>query len=149
MRLLLVAIFAALLPASANAAPALPVSLLTINTANGPAKFIVEVAADPATQERGLMYRRGMAPNAGMLFDFHQPAYVSFWMKNTILPLDMIFIRPDGTISTIAANAKPYSLDLIRSAEAVRAVLEINAGRAAALGIEPGERVRHAIFGGR
>jgi len=144
MRLLLTAIVALLLPTCAIAAP--PTSPLTILTANGPAKFTVELADDPATQERGLMYRRSMAPNAGMLFDFHQPAYVSFWMKNTILPLDMIFIRPDGTISTIAANAKPYSLNLIRSAEAVRAVLEINAGRAAALGIEPGERVRHAIF---
>jgi uncharacterized membrane protein (UPF0127 family) len=129
-------------------AAALPVSNLTIDTKKGPAIFTVELAADPATQERGLMFRKNMAPDAGMLFDFHQPSNVTFWMKNTILPLDMVFIRADGTVSTVAANAKPYSLTLIPSAEPIRAVLEINAGRAAALGIEPGERVHNAIFAG-
>lgn len=147
MRCFFAALIAAFFCASAQAA-ALPHSTLSIATRHGVAVFHVEVADDQATQERGLMYRRHMAPNAGMLFDFHQPAYVTFWMKNTLLPLDMIFIRPDGTISTIAANAKPESLDQIKSAEAVRAVLEINGGRAAALGIEPGQQVKSAIFPG-
>lgn len=150
MRFMFFAVMLAFAPLVARAADYhLPVSTLRIATPDGPAIFKVEVASDQASQEQGLMYRRHMARNAGMLFDFHTPSYVSFWMKNTVLPLDMIFIRQDGTISTVAADAKPYSLDLIKSAEAVRAVLEVNAGRAAALGIAPGQRVSGAIFGPR
>lgn len=134
--------------AAASAAPsALPTSSLIVDTDHGPVTIKVEVAGDPASQERGLMYRTTMAPNAGMLFDFHQPRYVTFWMKNTVLSLDIIFIRRDGSISSIAPNAVPYSETSIPSAEPVRAVLELNGGRAAALGIEPDRRVRHAIFG--
>ncbi|MDE2350862.1 MAG: DUF192 domain-containing protein [Alphaproteobacteria bacterium] len=125
----------------------LPRSALVIDTSHGPVRFTVELAADTRAQELGLMYRRHMAADAGMLFDFHRPQPVTFWMKNTILPLDMIFIRDDGTISTVRADAVPYSEALIPSAEPVRAVLEINGGQAAALGIAPGERVHHAIFG--
>ena len=127
--------------------PQLPVSPLSIDTARGPAHFRVELASSPQEQETGLMFRKSLAANAGMLFDFHRPAPVSFWMKNTILPLDLIFIREDATISTITADAVPYSTTAILSAEPVRAVLEINAGRAQALGIEPGARVHQAIFG--
>ena len=145
MRRAVLAFIAALFCAGAMAAP-LPRGTVSIATKHGPAVFEVEIAADQVSQERGLMYRSSMAPNAGMLFDFHEPSYVSFWMKNTKLPLDMIFIRPDGTIADIAANARPYSTRLIKSPEAVRAVLEINGGRAAALGIEPGAR---AIFTAR
>lgn len=126
--------------------PTLPMQTIVIDSDHGPAKFLVEVAADSATQERGLMFRKTMAPNAGMLFDFRQLVMTTFWMKNTILPLDMLFIRPDGSISSIAANTTPYSTQPIPSAEPVRAVLEINGGRAAQLGIEPGERVHAAIF---
>jgi uncharacterized membrane protein (UPF0127 family) len=104
------------------------------------------MASDNASQEKGLMFRKTMAPNAGMLFDFHKPQPVTFWMKNTILPLDIIFIRDDGTISSIAGNAVPYSEAPIPSSEPVRAVLELNAGRAKALGIEPGDKVHAAIF---
>lgn len=134
--------------ASVTAGPAkpLPRTSLTINTAQGLVRFLVEVAADSSSQERGLMYRKSLAPNAGMLFDFHQPQPVTFWMRNTIIPLDMLFIRANGTISTIHANAVPYSETPIPSAEPVRAVLEINGGRAKALGIEPGDRVQGAIF---
>ncbi len=124
----------------------LPVTTLTIETAHGPHKFRVEIAADQPSQERGLMFRKEMAPDAGMLFDFHKPSMEAFWMKNTILSLDIIFIRADGTISSIAPNAVPYSTTTIPSVEPVRAVLELNAGRAAELGIEPDQRVRTAIF---
>lgn len=124
----------------------LPTAEITVDTASGPKIFEVEVAADPNSQQQGLMYRRELAPNAGMLFDFHTNAELSFWMKNTILPLDMLFIRSDGTISTIAANAVPYSTTPIPSAEPVRAVLEINGGRAHELGIRAGDRVHAAIF---
>jgi hypothetical protein len=126
--------------------PTLPVQTIVIDSDHGPVKFRVEMAVDHDTQERGLMFRKIMAPNAGMLFDFRQLVMTSFWMKNTILPLDMLFIRPDGTIASIAANATPYSETPIPSPEPVRAVLEINGGRATQLGIEPGEKVHAAIF---
>lgn len=120
---------------------------VVIDTEHGPTKFQAEVAADPASQEKGLMFRKALAPDAGMLFDFHTPEFQTFWMKNTVIALDMIFIRSDGTISSIAPNAVPYSETPIPSYEPVRAVLEINGGRAAQLGILPGEHVHAAIFG--
>jgi hypothetical protein len=120
---------------------------LTIDTPSGPVHFSVEVASDSLSRTRGLMYRSAMAADAGMLFDFQDSHFRSFWMKNTILPLDMVFIRANGTISSVAPNAKPMSEDTITSVEPVRAVLEINGGRAAALHIEPGEKVHTPIFG--
>jgi uncharacterized protein len=125
----------------------LPVTTIMIDTDHGPHTFRVEIAGDPASQEKGLMFRKEMAPDAGMIFDFHHPQMEAFWMKNTILPLDMIFIRANGTISSIAPNAVPYSTTTIPSMEPVRAVLELNAGRAAQLGIEPDQVVHNAMFG--
>ena len=93
------------------------------------------------------MYRTQLPADAGMLFDFHDDHFRAFWMKNTPLPLDMLFIRADGTISSILPNAKPLSEEPITSREPVRAVLEINGGRAAALDIQPGEKVHNAAFG--
>lgn len=128
-------------------APKLPVGTVIIDSDHGPVRFTTEIASDQVSQERGLMFRTHLDSNAGMLFDFHAPAMQTFWMKNTILPLDMIFIRSDGTISSIAPQATPYSETPIPSYEPVRAVLEINGGRAAQLGILPGQRVHNAIFG--
>ena len=125
----------------------LPVTTIVIDTDHGPHTFRVEVAGDPASQEKGLMFRKEMAPDAGMIFDFHRPQMEAFWMKNTILPLDMIFIRANGSISSVAPNAVPYSTTTIQSIEPVRAVLELNGGRAAQLGIEPDQVVHNAIFG--
>jgi len=124
-----------------------PATKVVIDTPKGPVTFMVEVAADQASREKGLMYRTKLAPNAGMLFDFKEEGWQAFWMKNTPLPLDMIFIRADGTISTIAEETVPYSEEPIPSSEPVRAVLEINGGRSRALGIAPGERVHAEIFG--
>ena len=87
------------------------------------------------------MYRTAMAPDAGMLFDFHTPQPVSFWMENTVLPLDMLFVRADGTIARIKANATPYSRENIPAGEPVQLVIELNGGRAAALGIAEGGHV--------
>lgn len=130
-----------------GAAPAtLPHSSVVVDTAGGPVKLDVEVAADNDSRLRGLMYRRHLDANAGMLFDFHDDQFRDFWMKNTYIPLDMIFIRADGTVSSIAPNAAPLSERVISSQEPVRAVLEVNGGRAAALGIRPGERVHNAVF---
>jgi uncharacterized membrane protein (UPF0127 family) len=143
---LLMMLAAIAVPASGKPSGSLPHTMVVIETARGPVRFQVEVAGDEASQERGLMYRRSLAPDAGMLFDFHQPSMATFWMKNTRVPLDMIFIRSDATISTIHSNARPYSLTPIPSAEPIRAVLEIKGGRADALGMRPGDRVRSSIF---
>ena len=136
----------ALVAASGGAAAALPTTTISIATAKGATPFKVEVANDHASQEKGLMFRKTMAANAGMLFDFHTTVMTTFWMKNTVLPLDIIFIRSDGTISSIAGNAVPFSEAPIPSSEPIRAVLEINGGRAKTLGIEPGDKVHGAIF---
>lgn len=119
---------------------------LTIATKSGPKRFEVEVMRDDAGRSRGLMFRRHMAADHGMLFDFERDEPVTMWMKNTYLPLDMVFIRPDGTISRIAADTEPLSTAIIPSGSPVIAVLELNAGTAAKLGIKPGDRVEHAMF---
>ena len=141
-----------LLPVAACADPRppahpLPHSMLVIDTANGPVTFNVEVASDSQSQEYGLMFRKSLAPKAGMLFDFHTAVTTSFWMKNTLIPLDMIFIRMDGTISSVAPDAVPMTTTPIPAVEPIRAVLEIGGGRAAQFGIYPGETVHNAIFG--
>jgi uncharacterized protein len=111
--------------------------------------FAVEMASTPAEQAKGLMDRRELPEGQGMLFDFHHEQPTSFWMKNTYIPLDMIFIRGDGRILRIAENAVPLSEALIPSGGSVRAVLEVNGGTAKKLGIAPGDRVAHPIFSGR
>jgi uncharacterized protein len=112
------------------------VAPLDIKTADGKlVKLRVEVAVTPEEQARGLMFREKLADDAGMLFPYNMPQAVSFWMKNTVIPLDMIFIRKDGTIARIAAETEPYSLEKVASGEPITAVLEIAGGRAAALGI--------------
>jgi uncharacterized protein len=126
--------------------PTLPQSPLTIQTAKGPARFTVEMATTSPQQQTGLMFRKTLAPNAGMLFDFVTESPQSFWMKNTLIPLDMVFIKANGTIVRIAANTTPLSEDPVPSYEPVRAVLEIPGGRAAELGMQPGDRAIHPIF---
>ncbi len=104
-------------------------------------RFIVEVARTQEEQATGLMHRQSLAPDRGMIFLYEPPQMTSFWMKNTLIPLDMIFVRPDGTIARIAENTVPLSLEPVPSLEPVRAVLEIAGGRSAELGIKPGDRV--------
>lgn len=103
--------------------------------------FIVELAATPEEQAQGLMFRESLADDAGMIFPFSPPRPASFWMRNTLIPLDMIFIRSDGTIARIAANTVPLSEESVQSGEPVAAVLELRGGRAAQLGIREGDRV--------
>jgi hypothetical protein len=127
--------------------PAAPVyESLDIITAKGPVHFRVEVADDEAERAQGLMFRTQLDDDAGMLFDFHTPQQVSFWMRNTLIPLDMIFIRADGTIANIADNTEPYSETPIPSAGPVLGVLEIGGGLTQELGIKPGDKVTHRIF---
>ena len=108
---------------------------------NRVSKFVVEVARTPEEQAQGLMNRQSLAPDRGMIFPYSPPQPVGFWMKNTLIPLDMIFIRADGTIARIAENTVPLSLDMVPSVEPVTAVLEIAGGRSAELGIKAGDKV--------
>lgn len=114
---------------------------LTIRSASATHRFTVEVAHTPEQQATGLMNRQSVAPDRGMIFPYDPPQDVGFWMKNTLVPLDMIFIRADGTIARIEANTVPLSLELVAAGEPVAAVLELAGGRAAELGIRAGDRV--------
>ena len=114
---------------------------LTIRSGQREHRFTVEVARSPQEQAQGLMNRQSLAPDRGMLFPYDPPQQASFWMKNTLIPLDIIFVRGDGTIARIAAQTVPLSLDPVPSLEPVAAVLEIAGGRAAELGIREGDRV--------
>jgi len=104
-------------------------------------RFTVEVARTPDQQARGLMNRESLAADRGMIFPYDPPVVASFWMKNTLIPLDIIFIRADGTIASIEANTVPLSLDPVASAVPVATVLELAGGRSAELGIVPGAKV--------
>lgn len=128
-------------PAGARTATAATVPL-SIETRRGVRRFRVEIARTGAEQERGLMFRKAMARDHGMIFPISPPRPASFWMKNTLIPLDMVFIRPDGTIASIAARATPLSLATVDSVEPVAAVLELVGGEAARAGIAAGDRVR-------
>ena len=119
---------------------------LIIDTASGAVRLNVEIADDEQERNRGLMFRETLADDAGMLFDFPIPEHASFWMRNTILSLDIIFVGTDGRILNIADHTTPYSDDPIPAVGLTRGVLELRAGRAEALGIRPGDRVRHRIF---
>jgi uncharacterized protein len=115
---------------------------LIIQTASGKKlNFTVEIADTNEQRQRGLMYRKEMAEDAGMIFDFGVSRRVQMWMENTILPLDMLFVDSTGTIRNIKQNAIPYSQDIIDSITDVKYVIELNAGITAKLGIKPGDRV--------
>jgi uncharacterized protein len=119
---------------------------LAVVTASGRHAFQVELAADDATRAQGLMHRRSLAPDRGMLFDFKRIEPIAMWMQNTYVSLDMLFIRPDGTIARIATDTEPLSTRAIPSGEPVLAVLEVVAGTTARLGIKAGDRVEHPLF---
>jgi len=137
-------ILAAVLPLKldARAEPRTSVKseLTTVVYPNG-TRIQVELADTDEKRARGLMFRDQLARDGGMLFIFSEPGQWSFWMKNTLVPLDMVFIGPDGKIGRIAANTVPMSLDPVASIDAVQAVLEIAGGRAAELGIKEGDKV--------
>jgi uncharacterized protein len=121
-------------------------SMLIIATRSARHVFMVELATTPTQMERGLMFRTALAPDRGMLFVYPQERQVSFWMKNTYIPLDLIFIARSGAILGIAERAVPQSTAIIASEVPVRAVLEINGGTAQRLGIAVGDRVEHPAF---
>jgi uncharacterized membrane protein (UPF0127 family) len=137
-----------LLIAAGPARPA-PLKTLEIVSKTGVHVFSVEIADTEAAREKGLMFRKKLPEGQGMLFDFHQAQQVSFWMKNTYIPLDMIFIQGNGRILRIAENTEPLSLQLIPSGGPVLAVLEVIGGTARKLGMAPGDRVAFPIFNAR
>jgi len=137
--LLVVTLLLAMMPLAACSAD----NSLTIVSANGEHSFSVEIADTNASRQKGLMFREQLAPDAGMLFDFKENRPVSFWMMNTFIPLDMLFIRPDGTIANIHVNARPHDRTSIPSDGPVQFVFEIPGGRSDELGIKAGDIVRH------
>src|ERR1700730_11101279 len=124
-----------------------PTSELTIISASGSYRFKGELAKTPAQMTQGLMFRTSLAPDAGMLFEYQQPTAATMWMRNTLIPLDMLFVDAQGRIVNIQQRAVPQSLDVISAAAPVCVVIELNGGTAARLGIKPGDRVVPPIFG--
>lgn len=120
---------------------------LEIVTKSGVQVFTVEIAKTEQERATGLMYRKELPEGRGMLFDFSPEQQVSMWMKNTIIPLDMIFVRADGRILRIAENTEPHSEKIIPSGGLVKGVIEVAGGTAKKLGIAPGDRVGHPLFG--
>ena len=120
---------------------------LEIVTASGRHMFAIEVMRTDEERGRGLMFRRFMPADRGMLFDFKTEQPVLMWMKNTYIPLDMIFMSRNGTVTHVAANTEPMSERTISSGPPAFAVLEVNAGVAAKIGLKPGDRVVHGLFG--
>lgn len=133
--------------AGAQAPHAQGLQTVEIASKNGVHAFAVELANTDETRARGLMDRKELPEGRGMLFDFGRDQEVTMWMKNTFISLDMIFIRADGRIARIAENTEPHSTRLIPSGGPVRAVLEVIGGTARKLGIGPGDRVGHPMFG--
>lgn len=123
-----------------------PLEPLTVTTASGEHRFMVEIADDDAERQRGLMEREPLADDRGMLFQFPDVAERGFWMRNTPSPLDIIYIDPRGRIVSIAKNATPYSDAVIPSNGPASGVLELRAGRADEIGARPGDKVSHPFF---
>lgn len=119
---------------------------LSIEAKSGRFDFQVEMAVSAEQRGAGLMFRENLAEDRGMLFDFGRPQRASMWMRNTYVPLDMLFIDGEGRITQIVADTQPFSDSVIASREPVRAVLELRAGVTAKLGIEPGDRIIHPMF---
>ena len=141
-------LFLAAAPASlAQTLQTFPTGELTIESAGGPHKFTVEIATTPAQMEQGLMFRRTMAPDAGMLFVLQDAVAGLDVDEEHFIPLDMLFIDPQGRIINIAERRVPESLDTAGAAAPARAVLELNGGTAARLGIRPGDRVLSPMLG--
>jgi uncharacterized membrane protein (UPF0127 family) len=139
----------AVLAALVASARAADMNTLEIVSRSGVHVFQVELAVNDAERAQGLMYRKELPEGRGMLFDFQREQEVAFWMKNTLIPLDMIFIRADGRILRIAENTTPLSEQTIPSGGPVRGVLEVIGGTARRLGIAPGDRVAHPFFSAR
>jgi uncharacterized membrane protein (UPF0127 family) len=132
--------------AGASSAAAQALEQLTLVTSSGRHVFQVEVMRTPDQRARGLMFRRFMPADRGMLFDFERVEPVAMWMQNTYISLDMAFIRADGTVARVAEQTEPLSTRTVPSGEPVLGVLEINGGIAAKIGLKAGDKVEHGLF---
>lgn len=147
MKRFLLIFFAAALCASASCAKEDSGNLSIVTVSGKRHNFTVELAVTPEQKTQGLMHRKMLPPQNGMLFLFDSERALSFWMKDTLIPLDIVFIRKDGTIHHIHPMAVPLDLTPIPSLGPVAAVLEINGGEAQSLGLAPGDTVHHQAFG--
>lgn len=157
-RLSVIAVLAVILLVRATAAPIaagdrgasgverFEIATLEIRTRTGSHRFAVEVARTARQHATGLMFRRRLAPDAGMLFLYRTSGPVTMWMKNTFIPLDMLFVAADGRIVRIAQRTVPHSIQTIPSGGPVISVLELNGGTAERLGIRTGDRIVHPAF---
>ena len=145
----LAAVFAMLILCIVAPVRAASVQPLEIATKSGVHVFSVEMATTEEEKQNGLMWRKELPDGKGMLFDFSPEQQISMWMKNTYIPLDMIFIRADGRILRIAENTEPLSTKIISSGGLAKGVLEVIAGTAQKYGIQPGDRVAHPLFSKR
>ena len=117
------------------------------HTAKGDFAFNLEIADTEAQREKGLMFRTELAPDAGMLFDYHSEQQTAFWMQNTLIPLDMIFIAADGTVKTIHVNARPLDTTAIPSVVPVQFVVELKGGRSEEIGLKVGDKFENSRVG--
>ncbi len=131
---------------AAEAPIILPTEKLSVKTAQGSFEFDVEIADEGFEQTRGLMFRKEMPPRRGMLFDFGVARDVAMWMKNTYLPLDMVFALRDGTVVRVAERTVPLSEAIVASGQPVTHVLELNAGVSRLIGLKPGDKLVHRLF---
>ena len=145
-RTLVAGLLASLAGGGAWAKPSGVLETLEIITSKGRARVQVEIAATPAQQRQGLMFRKSLAPDRGMLFTYAKPQPAAFWMKNTLIPLDILYIAPSGKVLSIVRNARPHDETPMPSGGLILGVLEIAGGRAGQLGVLPGDRVLHRIF---
>lgn len=133
-----------LVPPASHAAST---ATLVLKTESGPHSFTIELATTNEERVLGLMFRRTLAADAGMLFLYDRPQPIAMWMKNTFLPLDMIFIGPDGRVHRIERHAEPFSTEVISSEGDVQGALEVNAGTADAIGLKAGDEVIYPGLG--
>lgn len=127
-------------------ASAMPVDTVTLHTASGDHKIQVEIADNDATQAKGLMFRKELADDHGMLFIYKEEDEMHMWMKNTFIPLDMVFIKANGTIFHIVKEAEPFSENVISSGEPGLAVLELKGGISDRIQLKPGDTISHRFF---
>jgi len=144
--LVLLALMTVAVPAGPRAAE-LRVETVAIETESGRHSFATEIADTDPARARGLMFRRNLPADHAMLFIWGAPIEAAMWMKNTYIPLDMLFVAGDGRVVHIAANTTPHSLQVITAGKPVKAVIELAGGTAARFGIKPGSRVHHKLFG--
>lgn len=136
-------------PAACKGQPEIkPLQPLTVTTQKGAFKFMVELADSPREREYGLMCRKSLAADRGMLFQFPRPDQLAFWMRNTLIPLDIIYIGADGRVVSIVRNARPLDETALPSSAPAQYVLELAAGRAAQIGLLPGDKIRHRVIAG-